>query len=141
VRDDATRELYHREGVDARVSAFIDDMAKAYDWADLVVCRAGALTVAELAAAAKPALFVPFPHAVDDHQRLNAEVLVEADAARCMIQSALTQANLVQALGELLAPDVLADMAARARQAAHLDATEQLMHGCLALAEKENVRD
>lgn len=140
-RDEATRELYHREGVDARVSAFIDDMAGAYEWADLVVCRAGALTVAELAAAAKPALFVPFPHAVDDHQRVNAQVLVEAGAARCMIQGALTRANLVQALGELLAPDVLADMAACARQAAHLNATEQLMQGCLALAQKEKVRD
>ncbi|SHL97998.1 undecaprenyldiphospho-muramoylpentapeptide beta-N-acetylglucosaminyltransferase [Vreelandella subglaciescola] len=140
-RDEATRVLYHREGVDARVSAFIDDMAEAYDWADLVVCRAGALTVAELAAAAKPALFVPFPHAVDDHQRLNAQVLVEADAARCMIQDALTQTNLVQALNELLSADVLAAMASQARQAAHLDATEQLMQGCLALAQKENVRD
>ncbi|MDN6179580.1 MAG: undecaprenyldiphospho-muramoylpentapeptide beta-N-acetylglucosaminyltransferase [Halomonas subglaciescola] len=140
-RDGATREHYSREGVDARVSAFIDDMAEAYAWADLVVCRAGALTVAELAAAAKPALFVPFPHAVDDHQTLNAQVLVKAGAARCMRQSALTQTNLVAALGELLSPGVLAGMATQARQAAHLDATEQLMQGCLALAKKESVRD
>ncbi len=140
-RDEVTRELYHHQGVEARVSAFIDDMAEAYDWADLVVCRAGALTVAELAAAAKPALFVPFPHAVDDHQTLNAQVLVGAGAARCMSQDSLTRTNLMQALGELLVPDVLADMAAQARQAAHLNATEQLMQGCLALAQKEKVRD
>lgn len=140
-RDDTTREFYHRQGVDARVSAFIDDMAEAYDWADLVVCRAGALTVAELAAAAKPALFVPFPHAVDDHQTLNAQVLVEAGAARCISQDALTRMNLTQTLSELLSPVVLADMAARARQASHLNATEQLMQGCLALAQKEKVRD
>ncbi|WP_311943987.1 undecaprenyldiphospho-muramoylpentapeptide beta-N-acetylglucosaminyltransferase [Halomonas piscis] len=140
-RDEATLEGYRRWGVEARVSAFIDDMAAAYDWADMLVCRAGALTVAELAAAAKPALFVPFPHAVDDHQRHNARVLVEAGAARCVVQHELTQTKLAQTLAELLSPEVLADMAARARQAAHLDATEQLMQGCLRLARKEKVRD
>ncbi|GAA3907046.1 undecaprenyldiphospho-muramoylpentapeptide beta-N-acetylglucosaminyltransferase [Halomonas cibimaris] len=140
-RDEATRERYRTFGVDARVSAFIDDMAAAYDWADVLVCRAGALTVAELAAAAKPALFVPFPHAVDDHQRRNAQVLVDAGAARCMIQQSLTRENLAQALNALLSPEVLADMAARARRAAHLEATELLLQGCFALARKENVRD
>ncbi|WP_075879156.1 undecaprenyldiphospho-muramoylpentapeptide beta-N-acetylglucosaminyltransferase [Vreelandella massiliensis] len=140
-RDEATRAAYQAQGVEARVSPFIDDMAEAYDWADLVVCRSGALTVAELAAAAKPALFVPFPFAVDDHQRINAQVLVEANAAVCVVQSALTEARLDQELSHLLSPDVLASMAANARQGAYLDATERLMQGCLTLAQKESVRD
>ena len=89
-RDVTTAQAYTEWGIVADVSPFIDDMAAAYAWADLVVCRAGALTVAELAAAAKPALLVPFPFAVDDHQRVNAEVLVNAGAAQCVIQSALT---------------------------------------------------
>lgn len=140
-RDEATQADYQAQGVEARVTPFIHDMAEAYGWADLVVCRAGALTVAELAAAAKPALFVPFPFAVDDHQRINAQVLVDANAAVCVVQSELTDARLHQELSHLLSPDVLAAMAAKARQGAYLDATEQLMQGCLTLAQKESVRD
>ncbi|WP_409335789.1 undecaprenyldiphospho-muramoylpentapeptide beta-N-acetylglucosaminyltransferase [Halomonas sp. PAMB 3232] len=135
-RDAATRESYQTLGVPARVEAFIDDMAAAYDWADLVVCRAGALTVAELAAAAKPALLVPFPFAVDDHQRVNAEVLVEAGAARCVVQSELTPERLTALLDELLTRDTLVEMAACARQAAHLDALERLTAGCLSLVKQ-----
>lgn len=140
-REEATRERYAEYAVDAQVSAFIDDMAAAYQWADLVVCRSGALTVAELAAAAKPALFVPFPHAVDDHQTVNAQALVSESAAVCVIQSELTQERLLSELKQLLSPDVLAAKAANARRAAYLDATERLMQGCLMLADKEHMRD
>lgn len=132
-RDADTTALYQQYGVVAEVSAFIDDMAAAYDWADLVVCRSGALTVAELAAAAKPALLVPFPFAVDDHQRINAQVLVNAGAAQCVVQSDLTVERLTDFLNELLVPNTLATMASKARQAAHLDATERLAEGCLAM--------
>lgn len=132
-RDKPTSALYEQSGVEAEVSPFIEDMAAAYQWADLVVCRSGALTVAELAAAAKPALLVPFPFAVDDHQRLNAQVLVKAGAAKCVVQSELTVERLTNFLNELLVPDTLAAMAANARQAAHLDATERLAEGCLAM--------
>ncbi|WP_447553169.1 undecaprenyldiphospho-muramoylpentapeptide beta-N-acetylglucosaminyltransferase [Vreelandella sp. EE22] len=135
-REEATKDAYEALHVEAKVSAFIDDMAAAYDWADLVVCRAGALTVAELAAAAKPALLVPFPFAVDDHQRVNANVLVEAGAARCVVQEELTTARLTQLLGELLTHDTLLEMASRARQAAHLEATERLTAGCLSLVKQ-----
>ena len=76
------QELYAKHGVQADVRAFIDDMAEAYAWADLVVCRSGALTVSELAAAGLPAIFVPFAAAVDDHQTLNAKFLVDAQARR-----------------------------------------------------------
>lgn len=132
-REVATATNYRQCGVEAEVSPFIEDMAAAYQWADLVVCRAGALTVAELAAAAKPSLLVPFPFAVDDHQRLNAQVLVKAGAARCVVQSELTVERLTEFLNELLVPNTLAAMAANARQAAHLDATDRLAEGCLAM--------
>ncbi|MCK2182636.1 undecaprenyldiphospho-muramoylpentapeptide beta-N-acetylglucosaminyltransferase [Halomonas getboli] len=133
-KDAATREGYEQHGVKADVSAFIDDMAEAYDWADLVVCRAGALTVAELAAAAKPALFVPFPHAVDDHQTANAAALVAQGAAALMPQSEMTAATLADRLAALLDPDTLATMAAEARGCAHLDAIERLVAGCMETA-------
>lgn len=132
-REVETAALYEQNGVSADVSPFIDDMAAAYDWADLVVCRSGALTVAELAAAAKPALLVPFPFAVDDHQRVNAQVLVKAGAAKCVVQSELSVERLTDFLNELLVPSTLAAMAANARQAAYLDATERLAKGCLAM--------
>ncbi|TDO12584.1 undecaprenyldiphospho-muramoylpentapeptide beta-N-acetylglucosaminyltransferase [Halomonas ventosae] len=126
-----TREAYCEQGVQAEVTAFIEDMAGAYAWADLVVCRAGALTVAELAAAAKPALFVPFPHAVDDHQTANARALVDAQAARLMPQQQMNAATLVECLASLLDPDTLATMAARARGCARLEAVERLVAGCM----------
>lgn len=132
-REVSTAANYQQCGVEADVSPFIEDMAAAYQWADLVVCRAGALTVAELAAAAKPSLLVPFPFAVDDHQRLNAQVLVKAGAAKCVVQSELTVERLTDFLNELLVPHTLAAMAANARQAAHLDATTRLAEGCLAM--------
>ncbi|RUR42584.1 undecaprenyldiphospho-muramoylpentapeptide beta-N-acetylglucosaminyltransferase [Vreelandella populi] len=138
-RDIKTFEGYAQHGVSAEVTPFIDDMAAAYEWADLVVCRAGALTVAELAAAAKPSLLVPFPFAVDDHQRVNADVLVKAGAALCVVQSALTPERLTHYLSDLLEPATLALMASRARQAAHLDATERLAEGCLAILNKGEV--
>jgi len=84
------------------VTEFIDDMAGAYGWADLVICRAGALTVSEVAAAGVAAVFVPFPHAVDDHQTRNAEFLVEAGAARLLPESACDPVALARLLEDLL---------------------------------------
>ena len=78
---DETIGAYRVAGAAAEVTEFIDDMAGAYGWADVVVCRSGALTVSELAAAGVASILVPFPHAVDDHQTRNAEFLVEAGAA------------------------------------------------------------
>ncbi|PMR79552.1 undecaprenyldiphospho-muramoylpentapeptide beta-N-acetylglucosaminyltransferase [Halomonas urumqiensis] len=130
-KQEACAERYREQGVTAEVSAFIDDMAAAYDWADLVVCRAGALTVAELAAAGKPALFVPFPHAVDDHQTANASALVAEQAAELLPQDRLTALSLRERLVALLVPEILATMAAQARTCAHLDAVERLVAGCM----------
>ena len=133
-KDLATREAYAAQAIDAEVSAFIDDMATAYEWADLVVCRAGALTVAELAAAAKPALFVPFPYAVDDHQTANAGALVKAGAAQLLPEHELSGASLAERLTTLLDPETLATMARQARHCAQLDAVERLVAGCMETA-------
>lgn len=92
-----TRQAYDAHRIEARVDAFIENMHDAYAWADLVVCRAGATTVAELAVAGVGAVFVPYPHAVDDHQTANASVLVKAGAA-FMIQEREFSASVLAAL-------------------------------------------
>lgn len=93
---EAMQAAYADAGVQAQVVAFIDDMAAAYGWADLVVCRAGAITVAEIAAAGCAALFIPFPFAVDDHQTANANYLVKENAALMIQQADLSAEQLAQ---------------------------------------------
>lgn len=90
----ATEERYKRLGVDAELLPFIKDMANAYAWADVVLCRAGALTVAELCAVGLGAILVPYPYAVDDHQTSNADFMVKAGAAICIQQKELTELGL-----------------------------------------------
>jgi UDP-N-acetylglucosamine--N-acetylmuramyl-(pentapeptide) pyrophosphoryl-undecaprenol N-acetylglucosamine transferase len=131
-----TAAAYRARGIEADVRAFIDDMAGAYGWADLAVCRAGALTVAELAAAGVPAVLVPFPAAVDDHQTRNAEYAVDAGAAVLLPESGLTPVSLAERLRDLLAagrPRLL-EMARAARATAITDADERLAEACIALA-------
>ena len=99
---DVTREAYDSAGVDAELLPFIEDMAAAYAWADIVVCRAGALTVAELCAVGLPALFVPYPGAVDDHQTANARPMADAGAAVIIDQSMLSDEVLAVQLREWL---------------------------------------
>lgn len=93
-----TQAKYKALNVEAEVSPFISDMAAAYNWADIVLCRAGALTVTELAAAGLPAILVPFPHAVDDHQTVNGNFLVAAGAAVMIPQPELSVMRLMQVL-------------------------------------------
>jgi UDP-N-acetylglucosamine--N-acetylmuramyl-(pentapeptide) pyrophosphoryl-undecaprenol N-acetylglucosamine transferase len=116
---DIARAAYARVGVEAEISEFIDDMAEAYGWADLAICRSGALTVSELAAAGVPAVLVPFPAAVDDHQTLNGGYLVAAGGAVLVPEKQLQPERLARVLAGLL-PDRgrLLDMARRARDAA-----------------------
>jgi len=97
-----TRVAYEGHGVEVELLPYIDDMASTYAWADLVVCRAGALTVAELCAVGLPALFVPYPAAVDDHQTANARPMADAGAAVIIDQSMLSADVLVGQLGEWL---------------------------------------
>jgi len=113
-------------GVDVR--AFITDMGAVYAAADLIVCRAGATTIAELAAQGLPAIFVPYPHAADDHQRANAEALVRGGAARMVLDHQATGERLAAEVRELLGdPDLLAEMRRRMRQFARPDAAERVL--------------
>ena len=127
--DDAARAY---EGLPARTAAFIEDMAAAYAWADLVVCRAGAMTVAELAAAGVGAILVPFPQAVDDHQTANARYLVERGAAVLLPQPELSAARLAELLAPLAANrGVLLGMARAARAVSVPDADATIAQLCL----------
>jgi UDP-N-acetylglucosamine--N-acetylmuramyl-(pentapeptide) pyrophosphoryl-undecaprenol N-acetylglucosamine transferase len=109
------------------VHAFLDDMPRRFEAADLVLARSGASTVAELSAAGKPSLLIPFPQAADDHQRKNAEVLAEAGAARMLIESQTTPDMLERFLIKLLADRAELDrMAEKARALAHPDATRRI---------------
>ncbi|MBS3785342.1 MAG: undecaprenyldiphospho-muramoylpentapeptide beta-N-acetylglucosaminyltransferase [Gammaproteobacteria bacterium] len=129
------RAAYASAGVDADVRVFIADMQTVYDWADLVVARAGALTVSELAAAGVPALLVPFPHAVDDHQTANAQFLVNARAAELMPDAQLEPDAVFDCLQRLLADrNQLAEMACRAQRLAQPRAAERVADECLAVA-------
>jgi len=131
---DLARQAYSDSNVSARVDPFIDDMAEAYGWADMVICRSGALTVSELAAVGLGAVLIPYPSAVDDHQTLNAGFLVAADAAVLLPQSQLTAANLAAELRAWAGDrDVVVARAANARALARPDATNELAATCLAL--------
>lgn len=127
------RGNYAAAGVKADVRDFIADMASVYAWSDLAITRAGALTVAELAAAGVPALLVPYPHAVDDHQTTNAQFLVAAGAAILMPQTELTAEKLATVLLQLQR-EQLNKMAQQARLLAKPDATAAVATVCMGLA-------
>ncbi|WP_222937665.1 undecaprenyldiphospho-muramoylpentapeptide beta-N-acetylglucosaminyltransferase [Spartinivicinus ruber] len=124
---------YQTEGfANINVEPFIADMAAAYQWADLVLCRSGALTVSELASAGVAALLVPFPFAVDDHQTKNAEFLVRNEAAVLIPQSTLTVEKLVAMLIDFSkSPEKLVAMANNAHQLAEPEATNKVVQHCL----------
>lgn len=128
---EATTLAYQNAGVAARVTAFIDDMAAAYAWADLAVCRAGALTLAELTAAGLGAWLVPYPHAVDDHQTANARWLVDAGAAELIPESGLSAELLAQRLRALGTRAELQAMAERARALAAPDSADRVAATCI----------
>ena len=129
---EAAVEAYRDAGIEVRLTPFIEDMSAAYAWADLVLCRSGALTVAELAAAGVGALLVPFPFAVDDHQTANAQFLEQQGAALIRQQSELTSERLAALLKMLLSdPDRLLRMGEAAHLLAKTDAAEQVAQACL----------
>ncbi|AGA75271.1 undecaprenyldiphospho-muramoylpentapeptide beta-N-acetylglucosaminyltransferase [Pseudomonas plecoglossicida] len=131
----ATAERYREAGVEAQVEPFIKDMAQAYGWADIVVCRAGALTVSELAAAGLPSMLVPLPHAIDDHQTHNAQYLAREGAAFLMPQATTGAAQLAERLNEvLMQPEKLNVMAGTARRLAKPAATSTVVDICLEVA-------
>ena len=118
---------YQRTGISGEVHKFIDDMPATFARADLLVCRSGASTVAEITAAGKPAVFVPFPRAADDHQNVNARALERAGAAVVVEESNLEVAYLVDTIAALLNdPARLASMSAAAKSLAHPHAVEEI---------------
>jgi UDP-N-acetylglucosamine--N-acetylmuramyl-(pentapeptide) pyrophosphoryl-undecaprenol N-acetylglucosamine transferase len=122
---------YAKAGVKAEIVPFIRDMANAYAWADLVICRSGALTVAEIAAAGVASVLVPYAYAVDDHQTRNAEYLSGAGAAMILPQSELDPGSLENALRPLLSDRKrLLFMAIAARRQAQLNAAEKVAAAC-----------
>jgi UDP-N-acetylglucosamine--N-acetylmuramyl-(pentapeptide) pyrophosphoryl-undecaprenol N-acetylglucosamine transferase len=129
------QQSYQEIGCDARVEAFIEDMAAAYAWADLVVCRSGALTVAELAAAGVASILVPYPHATDDHQTGNARYLADAGAALLRPQATLNDEWLSGTLARFAAHrETLLAMAGRARELARPDAARRVALLCIEAA-------
>ena len=133
---EAAVQNYAKSGVRAEVTAFIEDMAEAYGWADLVICRSGALTVCELAAVGVASILVPFPAAVDDHQTVNARYLVDRDAALLIADRDLTPQRLCEALQMLCKDRVpLLEMAIRARELAQPRAAQELAEACLSYTE------
>jgi len=135
------QEAYSQQSIEQdlyKITEFIDDIPAAYAWADLVICRAGALTVAEVSAAGVPAIFVPLPHAVDDHQTKNAQTLIELNAAELLPQSELTAHNLRSLLEKYVqSPNILIEMGKRAKTVARLDAAKEVAHYCIKLSELE----
>ena len=130
---EAARAAYADARVEADVLPFINDMAAAYAWADLAVCRAGAMTIAELQAAGVGAIVVPLPVATDDHQTKNAEVMVKIGAARLIQERDLTPARLGEEISELLSDRAhLLKMAQAARGSRIIDAAAQLADLCMA---------
>lgn len=130
-----TTERYRDAAVEAEVAPFIKDMARAYAWADLVICRAGALTVSELAAAGLPSFLVPLPHAIDDHQSRNADYLAKEGAAILLPQHTTDADTLAAQLTEVLMhPERLVAMGRTARSLAKPDATRSVVDICLEVA-------
>jgi UDP-N-acetylglucosamine--N-acetylmuramyl-(pentapeptide) pyrophosphoryl-undecaprenol N-acetylglucosamine transferase len=132
---DTAREAYERQSLAVELLPFIEDMAEAYAWADLVVCRAGALTVAELSAAGLPAIFVPYPAAVDDHQTANARPMAEAGAAAIVTEADLSDESLAGVLRNwLISREELQRRATKARALAKPDALSRITAICLEVA-------
>jgi UDP-N-acetylglucosamine--N-acetylmuramyl-(pentapeptide) pyrophosphoryl-undecaprenol N-acetylglucosamine transferase len=131
---DVATASYESAGVEARVEPFIDNVAEAYGWADMVICRAGALTISELAAAGLGAVLVPFPSAVDDHQTSNAGFLAAAGAAVIIPQDRLAPESLAAEIEKCVSDrQLVLDRAMRARSLARPDATREVAERCLAM--------
>jgi UDP-N-acetylglucosamine--N-acetylmuramyl-(pentapeptide) pyrophosphoryl-undecaprenol N-acetylglucosamine transferase len=133
---EATQAWYREEEVTGRVVGYIEEMAEAYAWADVVLCRAGAMTIAELSAVGVASILVPLPHAVDDHQTRNARYLADPGAAILLPQSDLDAPRLASLLKELAASrERLTSMARTARALARPDAARQVANTCLEAAD------
>lgn len=128
---DLVSSAYRQQGISARVDAFIDEIAESYRWSDIVICRAGAMTVSEICAAGAVALFVPYPYAVNDHQTYNARYLTNAGASMVYEQSQFIQGAWIAQLIEMgERREMLIEMATKARQLARPNAANDLADIC-----------
>ncbi len=131
-RYEDTVECYEQAGVEAKISEFIDDMAAAYAWSDVVLCRSGAMTVAEVAAAGVAAIFVPYPYAVSDHQTANAQSLATKSAALCISQTEFEDGKWLARLQDFsLDREQLVKMASKARQLAKPESANVVADICM----------
>ncbi|WP_029933808.1 undecaprenyldiphospho-muramoylpentapeptide beta-N-acetylglucosaminyltransferase [Thiomicrospira pelophila] len=133
---ESTRQAYQQVGVEAQVEAFIEDMALAYRQASLVVARSGALTIAELMASARPAILVPFPYAVDDHQTANAQVMQDLQAGSVIQQADLTPSRLAEQIQSWLEEGVSVQASQNLRQQACLGAANALVERVMDIQKK-----
>ena len=132
------RQAYEREGVEAEVYRFIQDMERAYGAADLVLCRAGATTLFELMALGKPAILVPYPYAANDHQTLNAQTLVDSGAALMVADGDLNGLNLSRTLRQLREDrEKLKKIGERAVSLAQPRAAEEIVDLCYEMVRDE----
>ena len=130
---------YERERIDAEVSDFFHDMATCYSRSDLVICRAGATTVAELTALGKAALFIPYPFAADNHQEFNAKALVDVGAGEMVLEKKLTGKSLSSHIDRLSAdPGLLAAMASRSKSLGKPDAAKMIVDDCYQLLKRSS---
>jgi UDP-N-acetylglucosamine--N-acetylmuramyl-(pentapeptide) pyrophosphoryl-undecaprenol N-acetylglucosamine transferase len=130
---DALQANYHEAGVQAETKAFINNMSEMYAWADVVICRAGALTIAELACVGIASVLVPFPHAVDDHQTYNAKYLSDAGAAKLIQQTEFNVQKATEILSSLTR-EICLEMAIKARKLAKPEATQTVAKICMEVA-------
>lgn len=122
------QQIYDDNSCQAEAVAFIEDMSAAYQWADMVICRAGAMTVSEVAAAGLPAVFIPLPNAIDDHQMANAHFLADAGAAIILPQIELNKSGLQQAINTVM--QNIREMGEKAKTMARINATQQVADIC-----------
>jgi UDP-N-acetylglucosamine--N-acetylmuramyl-(pentapeptide) pyrophosphoryl-undecaprenol N-acetylglucosamine transferase len=126
------KALYTSQQKPAEVVAFIDDMAVVYSWADLIICRSGAMTVSEIAAVGLPSIMIPFPFAIDDHQTANAQYLADVNASILIAQSELNAKRLAKEIMRFInEPSLLLQMGKAARQCAQVDATKAVAKVCI----------
>lgn len=135
-----TRRMYQVLGIKARLDSFIENMAEAYQWADLVVCRAGALTVSELMAAGLGSVLVPYPYATDNHQLRNAEYLANAKAAIILLQTEFSSIRLAELLRKLICDqEKISDMGEAANKLYQPNATQHVIENCLEFVKEKIV--
>ena len=126
-----TQENYRLAGVEAKIESFIEDSAHAYAWADVVVCRAGAMTTAEVMSVGLPAIFVPYPYAADNHQEANARYIADRGGAIMFKQAELTDKEMAEVIEKIILDrQILRDMADKSRACAMPDATENIGASC-----------